>query len=392
MRVGMVGWRGMVGSVLSQRMAEEGDFESLEVVYFSTSQVGLPAPAPNVEPVLLDAHDLEALHALDVVITCQGGDYTQAIYPALRERGWQGYWIDAASTLRLADDAVVVLDPVNAQVIDAALQRGVRTLVGGNCTVSLLLMAIAPLIERGWVEWISTMTYQAASGAGAAAVLELAEQTRRVGDAMAERLTQADRSALEVEEVATQVQRAGDLPSSALGAPLIGNVLPWIDRAMPNGQTREEWKAAVECQRILDLSDRLPIDGVCVRVGAMRCHAQGLTMCLREDLELDHIESALAQAHQWIEVVPNTREATLERLHPAAVSGTLDIVIGRLRKLAMGPRFLGAFTVGDQLLWGAAEPLRRALRIVVEFERSQAEGSTEDEGEADGAATEERAS
>ena len=351
----------MVGSVLRERMQEEGDFEGLEVTYFTTSQVGEEGPVPGTE--LHDAHDLERLARHDVVITCQGGDYTEAVYRPLRETGWDGYWIDAASTLRLDPDAVVVLDPVNAEVIDAALERGVRTLVGGNCTVSLLLMAVAPLLRRGWVEWISTMTYQAASGSGAAAMRDLAEQIRRLGAGFEAPLSAADASPLDLDAVTAKLQRGG-LPCDELGAPLAGNLLPWIDRAMPGGQTREEWKAQVECHRILDLERPVPIDGVCVRVGTMRCHAQALTIKLHEAVELEEIEAVLGSAHPWAEVVPNTREATLERLHPAAVTGTLQVPVGRLRTMLQGSEYLAAYTVGDQLLWGAAEPLRRALAIL----------------------------
>ncbi len=366
-RVGFVGWRGMVGSVLMERMLAEGDFVGFEPLFFSTSDAGGRAPEVGLPvPPLVDAHDLAALAALDVIVTCQGGDYTGAVYPELRKAGWSGVWIDAASTLRMKDDAIIVLDPVNRAVIDRGLDTGVRDFIGGNCTVSLMLMAIGGLFRAGLVDWLSTMTYQAASGAGAKHMTELVHQMAAVTRAAGARLTDPATTALELDALVTRELRSEGHPVTQFGAPLAGSVIPWIDRAMENGQTREEWKGYAETNKILALDPPVPVDGLCVRVGAMRCHSQALTIKLTRDLPLDEITAVVREDNPWVKVVPNDREATLRELTPAAVSGTLTVPIGRLRKMTLGPGYLTAFTLGDQLLWGAAEPLRRILRIVLE--------------------------
>ena len=367
MQVGFIGWRGMVGSVLVQRMREERDFDLIDPIFFSTSQAGAAAPAiGKTAPSVKDARDLAALMGADVLISCQGGDYTAEIYPRLRAAGWSGCWIDAASTLRLKDDAVIVLDPVNRQVIDKAIDAGVNTFIGGNCTVSLMLMAMAGLFRAGLVEWVSAMTYQAASGAGAKNMRELVSQMGVVHGAVSARLADPSSAILDIDRDVTETLRSSALPTGEFGHPLAGSLLPWIDKDLGNGQSREEAKAMAEGNKILG-RDRAPIpmDGICVRIGSMRCHSQALTIKLSRDVPLAEIESMLASAHEWVRVVPNQRDASLRELTPAAVSGTLQVPIGRLRKLAMGPEYLTAFTVGDQLLWGAAEPLRRVLRILI---------------------------
>lgn len=366
-RVGLVGWRGMVGSVLIERMAAEKDFETIDATFFSTSQAGGDPPAAGgVRGPVRDAHDLPALLENDIIVSCQGGDYTEAIHHRLRTHGFKGYWIDAASKLRMNPDAVIVLDPVNRSSIDRAIARGVKDFIGGNCTVSLMLLAIQGLFERGWVEWVSSMTYQAASGAGAKNMRELITQMRVLSAAAAPSLDDPGASALDLERAVTTAQRSALLPTGEFGAPLAGSLIPWIDSAVADGQTREEWKGAAEANKILDRAPPIPIDGLCVRVGTMRCHAQGLTIKLKRDLPLDEITRAVATANDWVQVVENTQQATLHGLSPAAVSGTLRIAVGRIRKLKLGPEYLGCFTVGDQLLWGAAEPLRRMLRILQE--------------------------
>jgi aspartate-semialdehyde dehydrogenase len=364
MKVGFVGWRGMVGSVLMQRMREESDFASIQPVFFSTSNVGGQAP-PEAGPgaALADAHDLKALAACDAVVSCQGGEYTQAVYAPLRAGGWNGYWIDAASTLRMAPEAVIILDPVNRGLIDRSLDSGGKAFIGGNCTVSLMLMATAGLFRQGLVEWVSTMTYQAASGAGAAKMLELMDQMRHLTGA-AQAAPAPD--ALSVETAVTAAQRCTDMPTAEFGAPLAGSLLAWIDKEMPAGQTREEWKGEAESNRILGTQAAIPVDGICVRVGALRCHSQGLTIKLKRDVPLGEVEAILAGSTPWTKVVPNNKDATLRDLTPTAVTGTLSVPIGRVHKLRMGPDYVGAFTVGDQLLWGAAEPLRRMVRILLE--------------------------
>ena len=368
LRVGIVGWRGMVGSVLVQRMRAERDFEHVEPVFFSTSQAGGKGPAIGKDcgPVR-DANAVEELKALPVIVSCQGGDYTNEVYPKLRKAGWKGYWIDAASALRMQEDAVIVLDPVNMPIIDSALTRGVKDYIGGNCTVSLMMMGLDGLFKHDLVEWMTCMTYQAASGAGAAGMRELAAQMAHLGDRTRTLLADPASSALDIDATVTQSLRDGALPKQDLGYPLAASLLPWVDKDLGTGQSREEWKGQAETNKILGRSARpIPVDGICVRVGAMRCHSQGLTIKLKRDVPLGEIEGMLAQANDWVKVVPNRREESLAELTPAAVSGKLSVPVGRLRKLPMGGEYLSAFTVGDQLLWGAAEPLRRMLRILLD--------------------------
>ena len=367
-RVGIIGWRGMVGSVLVQRMREEHDFDACEPVFFSTSQAGGTGPDIGREagPVA-DANDLAALAGCDILVSCQGGDYTGATHPALRGAGWKGHWIDAASTLRMNDESVIVLDPVNREVIDRARADGTRDWIGGNCTVSLMLMALGGLLREGLVEWVSSMTYQAASGAGAQNMRELLIQMGKLHAAASGLLSDPAIAILAVDHQVTSAMRAADFPVEHFGFPLGGSLLPWIDKDLGNGVSREEWKGGAEGNKILGRQGHpIPIDGLCVRIGAMRSHSQALTIKLTRDVPLPDIEALLAAANDWVRVVPNEREATLARLTPAAVTGTLEVPIGRLRKLAMGREYLSAFTVGDQLLWGAAEPLRRMLRILLE--------------------------
>lgn len=365
MKVGFVGWRGMVGSVLLERMREERDFDgSFESRFFSTSAVGGKGPPEGKGTPLADARDLTALGDCDVIITCQGGDYTTEIHPRLIAAGWKGYWVDAASTLRMKDDSVIVLDPVNLSVIQDALARGCRAFIGGNCTVSLMLMAIGGLFREGLVEWVSTMTYQAASGAGAEKMIELLKQMSSLSGVSTPAILAAGSTALSVEKLFTAEQRSSTHPTKEFGAPLAGSLIPWIDKEMPEGQTKEEWKGFAETNKILGTTNPIPVDGLCVRIGALRCHSQGLTIKLTRDIPLNEIEKIVASGNEWVRLVPNTKEATLAQLTPAAVTGKLEVPIGRLHKLKMGPTFLGAFTVGDQLLWGAAEPLRRMLRVL----------------------------
>ena len=367
-RVGLIGWRGMVGSVLVDRMRKEGDFPLIEPVFFSTSQAGGRGPDidRDTEPVG-DAGDLAALAGCDILLSCQGGDYTAAVHPKLRAAGWSGHWIDAASTLRMRDESIIVLDPVNREVIDRGLEAGTRDWVGGNCTVSLMLMALGGLFRAGLIEWATSMTYQAASGAGAQNMRELLAQMGHAHAAAAKLLSDPASAILDIDREVTAALRSGSLPHEHFGYALAGSLLPWIDKDLGNGVSREEWKGGAEGNKILGRSRHpVPIDGLCVRVGAMRSHSQALTIKLTRDVALAEIESLLAGANDWVEVVPNEREATLARLTPAAVTGTLAVPVGRLRKLAMGGEYLSAFTVGDQLLWGAAEPLRRMLRILLE--------------------------
>jgi len=368
-RIGFVGWRGMVGSVLMDRMREEQDFADIdEPVFFTTSQVGQEGPdVGKGSTPLQDARDLDALATMDLVLTCQGGSYTQAVYPELRAQGWQGYWIDAASTLRMASDSVIVLDPVNRDVIDAALAAGKRDFIGGNCTVSLMLMALGGLFRHGLVEWVSAMTYQAASGAGAQHMRDLLAQMGAVHASVAELLADPTSAILDIDRVVTETMRGTQFPTARFGVPLAGSLIPWIDTQLENGQSREEWKGMAETDKILGCEGRpIPIDGICVRIGAMRCHSQGLTIKLSRDIPLDEIEDMIDSANDWVTLVPNEREATMRTLSPAAVTGTLKIPVGRLRKMNPGGQYLSAFTVGDQLLWGAAEPLRRMLRLLLE--------------------------
>jgi aspartate-semialdehyde dehydrogenase len=368
-RVGLVGWRGMVGSVLLQRMRDEHDFDHIEPTFFTTSNVGGRAPAVGRgDPgPLKDARSVADLQAMDVIITCQGGDYTNEIYPRLRAAGWAGYWIDAASALRMKDDAIIVLDPVNLEVIRAGLAAGVRNYIGGNCTVSLMLMGLHGLFRAGLVEWVSAMTYQAASGAGAQNMRELLAQMGAAHGAVRELLADPASAILEIDRRVAGCLRSAELPREQFGVALAGSLIPWIDKDMGGGQSREEWKGGAEGNKILGRSaNPIPIDGICVRIGAMRCHSQALTIKLARDVPLDEVHAILAEANQWVRVVPNERDASIRELNPAAVTGSLEVPVGRLRKLSIGPRYLAAFTVGDQLLWGAAEPLRRMLRILLE--------------------------
>ncbi|ELX4196811.1 aspartate-semialdehyde dehydrogenase [Vibrio vulnificus] len=367
MRVGLVGWRGMVGSVLMQRMVEEKDFDLIEPVFFSTSQIGIPAPNFGKDAGLLhDAFNIDALKQLDAVITCQGGGYTEKVYPALREAGWKGYWIDAASTLRMAPDSIITLDPVNLAQIQQGIHSGTNTFVGGNCTVSLMLMALGGLYKQGMVEWMSAMTYQAASGAGAQNMRELISQMGVINDAVSSELANPSSSILDIDRKVAETMRSSSFPVDNFGAPLAGSLIPWIDVKRENGQSKEEWKGGVEANKILGLQNSpIPIDGTCVRIGAMRCHSQALTIKLKQNVPLDEIEEIIASDNEWVKVIPNERDITAQELTPAKVTGTLSIPVGRLRKMSMGDDFLNAFTVGDQLLWGAAEPLRRTLRIIL---------------------------
>ncbi|ABF09348.1 aspartate-semialdehyde dehydrogenase [Cupriavidus metallidurans] len=377
MIVGLVGWRGMVGSVLMQRMQEEGDFDHFEPIFFSTSNAGGKAPAmAKNETTLKDANDIEALKKCDVVLTAQGGDYTNDVFPRLRAAGWNGYWIDAASSLRMKDDAIIVLDPVNMGVIKDALKKGVKNFIGGNCTVSCMLMGLGGLFEHDLVEWMTSMTYQAASGGGAQHMRELLTQFGTLNAAVKPLLDNPASAILEIDRqiLSTQHGLSAD-ETKQFGVPLAGNLIPWIDKDLGNGVSREEWKGGAETNKILGRGEGflgatgaspIAVDGLCVRIGAMRCHSQALTIKLRKDVPLDEIEGMLAANNQWAKVVPNTREASMKDLTPAAVTGTLTIPVGRLRKMQMGGEYLSAFTVGDQLLWGAAEPLRRMLRILIE--------------------------
>ncbi|TCJ18562.1 aspartate-semialdehyde dehydrogenase [Parasulfuritortus cantonensis] len=367
-KVGLIGWRGMVGSVLMGRMQEERDFDHIDPVFFTTSNVGGKGPDIGKDvPPLKDANSVDELKAMDVIITCQGGDYTKEVYPKLRAAGWTGYWIDAASALRMKDEAIIILDPVNKHVIQDGIAKGVKTYVGGNCTVSLMLMAIGGLFEAGLIEWITPMTYQAASGAGARNMRELIQQMGAVHAEVAHLVSDPASAILEIDRKVAEFIRSDEYPLEAWPVPLAGNLIPWIDVQLESGQSKEEWKAQVECNKILGRSaNPVPIDGLCVRVGAMRCHSQALTIKMTKDVPLDEIHGIIAAHNQWVKVVPNDREITMKELTPAAVTGTLTVPVGRMRKLNMGPEYLTAFTVGDQLLWGAAEPLRRMLRILLE--------------------------
>lgn len=373
-KVGLVGWRGMVGSVLLQRMQEEGDFDLIEAVYFSTSAAGGKAPAIAGKDggVLLDGTSIDRLKQMDIVITCQGGDYTKEVFPKLRAAGWNGHWIDAASALRMEKDAVIILDPVNREVIDKALRAGGRNWIGGNCTVSLMLMGICGLFRKDLIEWISVMTYQAASGAGAKNMRELIMQMGALHDAVETELADPASAILEIDRKVAATMRAADFPTRHFrNAALAGSLIPWIDIPVDGGQSKEEWKGGAECNKILGLPafrtpGSIPVDGLCVRIGAMRCHSQGLTIKLRKDVPLDELSDIIAGGNPWVKVIANERESSERELTPAAVTGTLSVPVGRLHKMAMGPEYLAAFTVGDQLLWGAAEPLRRMLRILLD--------------------------
>jgi aspartate-semialdehyde dehydrogenase len=378
-RVAIVGWRGMVGSVLMQRMREERDFDHIEPVFFTTSSVG--AKGPDVgrgdTGLLKDARSIDDLKSTEIVITCQGGDYTNEVYPKLRAAGWNGYWIDAASALRMKGDAIIILDPVNLHVIKDGLATGVKNYIGGNCTVSLMLMGLDGLFKNGLVEWMTAMTYQAASGGGAQHMRELIAQMGVAHGAVRGLLADPASAILEIDRKVADALRSDALPREHFGAPLAGSLIPWIDKDMGDGQSREEWKGQAEGNKILGRqANPIPIDGVCVRIGAMRCHSQALTIKLTRDAPLDEIAGMIASANEWVRVIPNQREASVRDLSPAAVTGTMNVPVGRLRKLSVGPRYLAAFTVGDQLLWGAAEPLRRMLRILLEHEAGRTRAGT----------------
>jgi aspartate-semialdehyde dehydrogenase len=367
MKTGLIGWRGMVGSVLMERMRAENDFEHIDPVFFTTSQAG--QAAPNVgkgDSTLIDAFDLDALMEMEAIITCQGGGYTEKVHPLLREKGWNGYWIDAASTLRMAEQATIILDPVNSPVIDQALTDGKKDFIGGNCTVSLMLMAIGGLFKADLVEWVSSMTYQAASGAGAQNMRELLNQMGSLNNCVSDELATPSSAILDIDRKVTEELGADSFPTEQFGAPLAGSLIPWIDKAVDDGQTKEEWKGYVETNKILQNDPLIPIDGTCVRIGAMRSHSQALTIKLKKDIPVEEIMDILRNDNDWVDVVDNNKEDTLARLTPAAISGTLTVPVGRIRKMKMGPEYINAFTVGDQLLWGAAEPLRRMLRILLD--------------------------
>lgn len=365
--VGLVGWRGMVGSVLIKRMEEENDFSKINPVFFSTSQSGQDGPIINnvFYKNLKDAYDINLLKEMDVILTCQGGEYTEKIYPKLRKNGWKGYWIDAASTLRMNNNAIIVLDPVNYSMIEKSIHKGFKTFVGSNCTVSLMLMSLGGLFEQELIEWVSVSTYQAASGAGARHVIELLQQMGVLYNSVSNDLFNNSITVLDMEKKVTQISRSCHLPIKNFSVPLAGSLIPWIDIQMNNGQTREEWKGQVETNKILGYKDQVIIDGTCVRISSLRCHSQSFTIKLKKQLSLKNIEEIIINHNKWVSIIPNNAKDTLLKLNPVAVTGTLNIPIGRLRKLNMGNKYLSAFTVGDQLLWGAAEPLRRVLKLLI---------------------------
>lgn len=367
-KVGIIGWRGMVGSVLMERMLAEGDLKVIEPFFFSTSNTGYEGPdLGQGKQKLFNAKDVNELQKMDILISCQGGDYTSEMFPQLRQAGWQGHWIDAASSLRMHKDAMIVLDPINGDQIRAGIKAGVKNFIGGNCTVSLMLMALGGLFKQDLIEWMTSMTYQAASGAGANNMRELLSQMGSVFDQSRDLVSDSSKSILEIDRCVTNHLKSDLLPKEFFGAPLAGSLIPWIDKELENGQSREEWKGMVETNKILGREDRfIPVDGTCVRVGAMRCHSQGLTIKLRKDVPLDEVCGMIASHNEWVSVVPNHREESIQKLTPAFVSGTLTVPVGRLRKMNLGSEYLNAFTCGDQLLWGAAEPLRRMLRILVD--------------------------
>jgi len=366
-KVGFIGWRGMVGSVLMERMVQEGDFSGYEAAFFSTSQAGQKGPNLGFDTgTLKDAFDTKSLSQMDILVTCQGGGYTSEIYRKLRGEGWKGYWIDAASTLRMEDSSIIVLDPVNRDVINNGLASGIKDYIGGNCTVSLMLMAIGGLFREGLVEWVTSMTYQAASGAGAKNMRELLLQMRDLAASAGDLLDDQSSTILDIDRKVTDVLRGRSLPTENFGAALGGSLIPWIDRAVEDGQTREEWKGYSETNKILGNTDPIPVDGICVRIGAMRCHSQGISIKLTRDVPVDEVEEIIGGANDWVQIVGNTKEETLQMLTPAAVSGTLNVPVGRIHKMNLGPEYLTLFTVGDQLLWGAAEPVRRMLNIALE--------------------------
>jgi len=365
MKVGLIGWRGMVGSVLMQRMREEKDFDLIDAVFFTTSNVGGESPAEGRGVPLKDAHDVAALQEMDAIISCQGGDYTADIFPKLRAAGWNGYWIDAASTLRMEKDAVIILDPVNLDLIKQSLANGGKNFIGGNCTNSILLMGLCGLFHADLVEWVSSMTYQAASGAGAQNMRELLAQMGVVHGAVADLLADPKSAILEIDSRVAETLRSADMPTENFGAPLAGSLIPWIDKQLDNGQSKEEWKGQAEVNKILGTTQRIPVDGLCVRIGAMRCHSLALTLKLKRDVPLSEVEALIRGGNPWVKFVPNQRELSVRELTPVAVTGKLDVAVGRVRKMEQGPEYLSAFVCGDQLLWGAAEPLRRMLRILL---------------------------
>jgi aspartate-semialdehyde dehydrogenase len=366
-KAGFIGWRGMVGSILMERMLAEKDFKGFEPVFASTSQMGQKGPDVGIDiPPVKDAHDLDFLSQMDIIVTCQGSGYTKEVYPKLRNSGWKGYWIDASSALRMEDSSIIVLDPVNRKVIDQGLSSGIKDFIGGNCTVSLMLMAIGGLFEHQLIDWMTSMTYQAASGAGAKNMRELVAQMSSIGDSARELMSDPVSAITLVDRCVLETMQSDDFPTENFLAPVAGSLIPWIDSPMESGQTREEWKGFAETNKILQTEPPVPIDGICVRIGAMRCHSQAMTIKLKKDIALDDITGIIQNSNQWVKVVPNDREQTLKCLSPAAVTGTLTVPVGRIRKLNIGPRYLSLFTVGDQLLWGAAEPVRRIFNIIVD--------------------------
>ncbi len=367
LKVGFIGWRGMVGSVLMDRMREENDFNGFEALFASTSQAGQAAPDVGLEtPPLQDAFDVKTLSGMDIIVTCQGSSYTKKVHAELRSGGWNGYWLDAASSLRMTDDSIIVLDPVNRDVIDKALAKGTKNFIGGNCTVSLMLMAVGGLFQEGCVEWLSSMTYQASSGAGANNMRELVKQMSVIGQAGQEIMADPSSSILSLDQHVIETMRSNAFPVEYFGIPLAGSAIPWIDSPLESGQTREEWKGFAETNKILQTGQPIPIDGICVRIGAMRCHSQAITLKLTKDIPLNDIEAIIAGANDWVKVIANTKEDSIKHLTPAAVTGKLEVPVGRIRKMNIGPEYLTLFTVGDQLLWGAAEPIRRMLKILLE--------------------------
>jgi len=365
MKVGLIGWRGMVGSVLMQRMREEKDFDLIDAVFFTTSNAGGAAPSEGKGVPLKDAHDINELKAMDAIISCQGGDYTTEIFPKLRAAGWNGYWIDAASTLRMEKDAVIILDPVNLDLIKKSLTNGGKNFIGGNCTNSILLMGLGGLFHAGLVEWVSSMTYQAASGAGAQNMRELLNQMGVAYASVSDLLADPKSAILDIDRRLAEKLRSTDMPTENFGAPLAGSLIPWIDKQLDNGQSKEEWKGKAEVNKILGTTSVIPVDGLCVRIGAMRCHSLALTIKLKKDVPLGEIEALIKGGNPWVKFVPNQREISVRELTPVSVTGKLDIAVGRVRKMEIGPEYISAFVCGDQLLWGAAEPLRRMLRILL---------------------------
>ncbi len=369
LKVGFIGWRGMVGSVLTERMLAEKDFNGYEANFFTTSQLGQKGPAIGIDtPLLQDAYDIKALTAMDIIVTCQGGDYTKKVYQELRSSSWNGYWIDAASTLRMEQNSIIVLDPVNRSQIENALANGIKDYIGGNCTVSLMLMALHGLFKNDLIEWMTSMTYQSASGAGANNMRELVSQMDYLTSAAKDLIDKPATAILELDKRITESLNSSDIPVDNFGAPLAASLIPWIDRPVEDGQTREEWKGYAETNKILGIDNNpIPIDSICVRVGAMRCHSQAFTIKLKKNVPLDEVEAMIKSANDWVELIPNNKEATIQELSPVRVSGTLRVPVGRVRKMNIGPDYLAAFSVGDQLLWGAAEPIRRILNIVLQY-------------------------